>query len=411
MMLLLLNRRLKMKIPSHLEVRRPPVVFRIGERCRKRGGMQRWELQRWWFGKERLGIPRASHEVVAFSPMSKKLCKYPEKKRTPVTHSDLLDVSLWPSPLRRKSRVESNVYVSYRSFWAVGFWCLWNGSRKERIDCTAMFRVSRVEERFSGVSSHSSRSTITNPFQQSVWGFVIFAVTWWSKVAWCCERERRWYLWLMLTACLHHKLMAAPGMPFKRILIWRTLGTLWAAIMYHGLFLQRRSNLLFRQLQQALTLRNYKPNLQQQIWQTWTQHWKKQVKLHQRVQSLNSSNGKTKMNLVSQGFSLVNFPMATMLETLYCMILWECFVNFCLLHSWTAEDGIVLCPGKLLMMVSSTPPHSGLAVAFWNRHILLATTKTTCKDIVNILMTCFWLLIVISRQHRNSNKWQWNPEC
>jgi len=107
--LLLLHRPLMMKIPSHLEVRRPPAVFRIGGRCPKRGGMQRWELQRWWFGKERLGIPRASHEVVAFSPMSKKLCKYPEKKRTPITHSDLLDVSLWPSPLRRKSRVKSNV--------------------------------------------------------------------------------------------------------------------------------------------------------------------------------------------------------------------------------------------------------------------------------------------------------------
>jgi len=202
-------------------------------------------------------------------------------------------------------------------------------------------------------------------------------------------------------------------MPFKRILIWRTLGTLWAAIMYHGLFLQRRSNLLFRQLQQALTSRNYKPNLQQQIWQTWTQHWKKRVKLHQRVQSLNSSNGKMKMNLVSQGFLLVNFPMATMWEALYCMVLWECFVNFCLLHSWTAEDGIVLCPGKLLIMVSSTPPHSGLAVASWKQ------TYSACHNKDNMQrycehsddMICFWLLIVISRQHRNANKWQWNPEC
>jgi hypothetical protein len=36
--------------------------------------------------------------------MSKKLCKYPEKKETPITHSHLLDVSLSGPPPCEESR-------------------------------------------------------------------------------------------------------------------------------------------------------------------------------------------------------------------------------------------------------------------------------------------------------------------
>jgi hypothetical protein len=83
------------------------------------------------------------------------------------------------------------------------------------------------------------------------------------------------------------------------------------------------------------------------------------------------------------------------------------FCELCLLHSWTAEGGIVLCPGKLLIMVSSTPPHSGLAVAFWKQTFCLHNKDNMqryCEHSDD--MICFWLLIVISRKHRNASKWQ-----
>jgi hypothetical protein len=134
-------------------------------------------------------------------------------------------------------------------------------------------------------------------------------------------------------------------------------------------------------------------------------------------------NCKFIINLVSHWrLFACQLSMATILEAPYCMILWECFVNFCLLHSKTEKgyNSVCLLAANCQLWCLQLILHltMGLLLPFgYGHNIWYAIVMTTCKDIVNIPMTLSYSWLYLgdwlwfpADTCRNTNKWEWNPE-